>query len=260
MLTPEQSVIAAILLCLTGSVLTLLVSRSKTAAGWLAFAITAGSGALILSAVVLVLAKGPAHPAQFLTLPAVGFALRIYVDGLTSLFLLLTVVVAVPAALYSIRYMRHYEEYGVGRYYPYFLVFLAAMYGLLSTTDMMWFFFIFWQMMTLPGYALIRFEHKKPANVRAANKFLIMMQIACAATMIGAELLALTGAAATGSASLKYDFDTVSANLPGHARQQARLPRPLRSRCFWPASASRWACGRSGRSGCRMRIPPRRRR
>ena len=49
----------------------------------------------------------------------------------------------------------------MARYYPYFLLFLAAMYGLLSTTDMMWFFFIFWQMMTLPGYALIRFEHRK---------------------------------------------------------------------------------------------------
>ena len=88
------------------------------------------------------------------------------------------------------------------------------MYGLVSTTDMMWFFFIFWQMMTLPGYALIRFEHKNPANIHAANKFLLMMQIACAATMVGAELLAVTGAAASGSASLKYDFDTVSANLP----------------------------------------------
>jgi formate hydrogenlyase subunit 3/multisubunit Na+/H+ antiporter MnhD subunit len=32
--------------------------------------------------------------------------------------------------------------------------------------------------------------------------------------MIGAELLAVTGAAASGSASLKYDFATVSANLP----------------------------------------------
>ena len=41
-----------------------------------------------------------------------------------------------------------------------------------------------------------------------------MMQIACAATMVGAELLAVTGAAAQGSAHLKYDFDTVSANLP----------------------------------------------
>jgi formate hydrogenlyase subunit 3/multisubunit Na+/H+ antiporter MnhD subunit len=79
---------------------------------------------------------------------------------------------------------------------------------------MMWFFFIFWQLMTLPGYALIRFEYRKRQNVWAANKFLIMMQIACAATMIGAELLAIGGKAVSGSANLKYDFDTVSANLP----------------------------------------------
>jgi len=214
MMTPEQAVVTSILLCLGGAGLTLLVSRNKTVAGWLAFLVTVVTGALILSAVVKVLSAGPGHPEQFFTLPAFGFALRIYVDGLTAVFLLLAVVIAVPAAFYSITYMRHYREYGVARYYPYFLLFLAAMYGLLSTTDMMWFFFIFWQMMTLPGYALIRFENRKPENIRAANKYLIMMQIACVATMIGAEVVAVTGAAVSDSASLKFDFDTVSANLP----------------------------------------------
>ena len=78
------------------------------------------------------------------------------------MFLMLAALIAVPAALYSITYMRHYEQYSVARYYPNFLLFLAAMYGLLSTADMMWFFFIFWQLMTLPGYALIRFETGGP--------------------------------------------------------------------------------------------------
>ena len=41
-----------------------------------------------------------------------------------------------------------------------------------------------------------------------------MMQIACAATMVGAEVLAVTGAAVRGTVNLMYDFDTVSANLP----------------------------------------------
>jgi hydrogenase-4 component B len=213
-MTPEQSVIAAIVLCIVGAVLTLLVSRNKTAAGWVAFVFTLATAMMIVSAVAQVLASGPGHQAQFPILPQIGLVLRVYVDGLTGMFLLLTALISVPASLYSIVYMRNYEGYSVARYYPYFLLFLAAMYGLVSTTDMMWFFFIFWQMMTLPGYVLIRFEHRNAANVRAANKYLIMMQIACAATMIGAELLAVTGAAASGSASLKYDFDTVSANLP----------------------------------------------
>jgi len=193
----------------------LLASRSKVIAGWLAFLVTTGTAALVSRAAIKVLMHGPsAHPAAFWAMPKFGFALRIYLDGLTALFLILAGLIAVPAALYSILYMRHYRDYGVARYYPYFLLFLAAMYGLLSTTDMMWFFFIFWQLMTLPGYALIRFEYRKRENIWAANKYLIMMQIACAATMIGAELLAISGKAVSGSANLKYDFDTVSANLP----------------------------------------------
>jgi hydrogenase-4 component B len=215
MRTPEQAVVSAILLCLLGALLTLLSSKRRILAGWLAFATTLGTAAIIAWAAFMVLTRGPSlAPVQFWAMPQFGFALRLYVDGLTAIFLVLAATIAVPAALYSITYMDHYREYSVARYYPYFLLFLAAMYGLVTTTDMMWFFCIFWQLMTLPGYALIRFEYRKPESVRAANKFLLMMQLACAANMIGAELLAVTGAAVTGSAKLKYDFDTVSSNLP----------------------------------------------
>lgn len=216
MMNPEQAVMAAILLCVVGALVTLLFSRNKTVAGWLAFVVTTVSAVFIGKAVWSVLASGPSsHAAEFWSLGNTGFALRFYVDGLTAVFLLLTAVIAVPAFLYSISYMRHYAEYGVARFYPYFLLFLAAIYGLLSATDMMWFFFIFWQLMTLPGYALIRFEYRRPESVRAANKYLIMMQIACAAVMAGVALIAPHG-----SSGSKYEFDMVSANLPAliHAR------------------------------------------
>jgi formate hydrogenlyase subunit 3/multisubunit Na+/H+ antiporter MnhD subunit len=212
MMTPEQAVGAAILTCIGGALVALLCSRYKTLAGWASFAATAGSAALIGSAVWNVLTNGPSsHPAVFWTVPKFGFVLRMYVDGLSAVFLLLAALIALPAALYSISYMRHYSDYGVARYYPNFLLFLGAIYGLLSTTDMMWFFFLFWQLMTLPSYALIRFEYRKPENVRAANKYLIMMQIACVTAMIGTHLLVRSTSAAGG---LKYDFDTVSAALP----------------------------------------------
>jgi hydrogenase-4 component B len=222
-------VVAAILLCLGGAVLALLTSRNRVLAGWVTFAVVAGSAALVMQAAGSVLVFGAGHPAEFWVARRLGFALRLYVDGLTSLFLLLAAVIALPASFYSITYMRHYPAYGVARYYPYFLLFLAAMYGLVSTTDTMWFFFIFWQLMTLPGYALIRFEHRNPASVRAANKYLIMMQVACLATMVGAELLAVGGAATSGS--LKYDFDSLSANLPGLLRTHGGLTA-LAFACF----------------------------
>jgi len=215
MITPEQAVVTAILVCIAGAVMTLLVSRNRILAGWLAFFIISAAAGLIFYAVAEVLTTGASpKAATFLAMPMFGFALRIHVDGLTAIFLMLSALISVPASFYSINYMRHYENYNVDRYYPHFLLFLAAMYGLVSTTDMMWFFFIFWEMMTLPGYALIRFEKDNSENIRAANKFLIMMQIACVATMIGAELLAVNGPVSSGGLNLKYDFYAVSANLP----------------------------------------------
>jgi formate hydrogenlyase subunit 3/multisubunit Na+/H+ antiporter MnhD subunit len=68
-------------------------------------------------------------------------------------------------------------------------------------------------MMTLPGYALIRFEHRNPANCRAARKYLIMMQLACGLTLVGAELLTRHGDE-TVAATFKYDFAAVQAHLP----------------------------------------------
>lgn len=212
MISPEQAVMTSIIICVAGAILTFAVSRSRTAAGWLAFVVTISTAALVFYGTISALTAGPAaHPAEFFPIPAIGFAIRLHVDGLTSVFLMLAAFIAVPASFYSIVYMRLYSEYGVARYYPNFLIFLAAMYGLLSTADMMWFFFIFWQMMTIPGYALIRFEKKKRENVRAAYKFLVMMEVACIATMIGAEMLAPGGVS---TISIKYDFETVSANIP----------------------------------------------
>ncbi len=223
MMTPAHALIGSLLVCFGGALASLLIARRRTLAGWVAFAATALSSALALSAAAETLLHGPSAAATFLSVPALGFALRVHVDGLTSLFIGLIACIALPASLYSIEYMKQYPEYGVVRYYPNVLLFLAAMYGLVSTTDMMWFFFIFWQMMTLPGYALIRFEYRNPANIRAANKYLVMMQIACLLTMIGAELLA-TGSAGVGEGTgLKYDFDSISRNLPALLRDHSTL-------------------------------------
>ena len=213
-MTPEQSVLAAILICVAGAGLTLLVSRYREVTGWLAFVATSIASAFVFSAVSQVLLGGSSSSiAVSPLLPRFGLVLRITVDGLTATFLMLAAVLAVPAALYSIAYLRHYPGHGVARYYPNFLLFVAAMYGLLSITDMMWVFFLFWQLLTLPGYALIRYEHEKPENIRAANKYLIMMEVACGAIMLGARLLVAPGSA-SGTQALKYDFDHVSANLP----------------------------------------------
>jgi formate hydrogenlyase subunit 3/multisubunit Na+/H+ antiporter MnhD subunit len=50
-----------------------------------------------------------------------------------------------------------------------------------------------------------------------------MMQLACAATLIGAEILAGAGASANPGGGAKYDFETVSTNLPALLRGHPAL-------------------------------------
>lgn len=223
-MTPERLVLIAIVAAVLGSLISVPLSRWRVVAGWFAFLIVLATAALVMTAAMEVLAHGPSgKPERLLAAPRLGFSLFVSVDGLTAIFLVLAVVIAVPAALHSIAHMGRFASYGVGHYYPHLLFFVAAMYGLVSTTDMMWFLFIFWQMMTIPGYLLIRFEYRRPENVRAANRFLLMMQLGCAATMIGGEILAQAAARHASTGELKYSFDAVTAGIPMLLNEQPAL-------------------------------------
>lgn len=222
-MTPGQALLTSLIVCLAGAGVTALTAGRRRLSGWLAFGVTAIASSLALYAAGSSLGNGGVEPETFLRLPALGFALTLQVDGLSAIFIGLIASIALPATFFGIRYMDLYPDYSLRRYHPWLLVFLAAMYGLVSTTDMMWFFFIFWQMMTLPGFALIRFEHRKPENRRAAVKFLVMMQIACVATMIGAALLATNAVPAGVGAPLRYDFESISRGLPGLLEQRPML-------------------------------------
>lgn len=127
MMTPEQAVFAAILLCLAGALLTLVVSRKQSFVAWLNLVITAAGAALVLWAAAKSLLSGSPHsPVLVWTIPGAGVSLRFQVDGLAAIFLLLTALIAMLAAFYSIAYLRNYAEYGLARYYPNFLLFLPG--------------------------------------------------------------------------------------------------------------------------------------
>ncbi len=189
-MTPAYAIIYALVVCAGGAIVTLLLSKNKAVAGWLCFLATALSSFLAITAAGTVLLSGPGEAITIMELPQLGSSLRIYIDGLSAIFIGLIATIAVLSAFFSISYMEHYKDYGVARYYPYFLLFVAGMYGIVCVSDMMLFFFIFWQLMTLTSYALVRYEYKKRENVRAANKYLLMMQIACVLIMAASALLA----------------------------------------------------------------------
>lgn len=217
MVSPGSLLIISLLNCLLGAFLILVVGKNKKVSGWFAFYITCISSILALLASWKSLTAGIVMPETFLRVGKI-FALTLHVDGLSAFFIILIASIAIPIVLYSIDYMSMYDEKKAKHYYSWLLIFIGALYGLVSTTDMMWFFFIFWQLMTIPGYMLIKFESDKPENRFAALKFMIMMQIACAITMIGAEILAGTASMVPCSSlyvpELKYDFASVTHRLP----------------------------------------------
>ena len=209
-LTSTQAITYAMGICVLGALVSLFFSRNKTLAGWVAFFFTVAASSFAFLTAAFGLFRDPAPAITLWSLPSFGSALRLYVDGLSSIFILLIATVALTSSFYSIQYMKHYPEYGVARYYPNFLLFVAGMFGVVTTTDLMVFFCFFWQLMTIPSYLLIRYEYRKRENIRAANKYLFIMEIACAFVMLAAFLLSGPGPVTIGNETLmKYDFDAL---------------------------------------------------
>lgn len=209
-----SAIFAAMIILFAGSVVVLLVSSNKRLAGWFSFFIVATASCLALWASVITIIHGPCEPVVLKAFSLWGSTLRFYLDGLGAIFLSLISVVALLAALYSVEYMDHYKDYHVARYYPWLLMFIAGMYGIVTVTDTMVFFCVFWQLMTIPSFALIRFENKKPENVHAANKYLFIMEIACLCIMAGSAVLVYTGSVPERMAGLpRFDFDTLRQHI-----------------------------------------------
>lgn len=218
MMTPESAVLNSVLICVVGAVATLVVSKSKVLAGLLALLTTAVTGVLMVPAALGVLANGPANPHHPQIMAQLsGQTMRFYIDGLSAIFLLLAVGIAILASLYSIAHLQKASNRGAAGYYPWLLLFVGGMYGVLSTTDLMLFFFLFWQLMTVPSFLLVRFESDKPQNRTAAVKYLVLMEAACAAVMLGAKALAAHGGHA--EPGLAFDFDVLAEGIPALVAQ-----------------------------------------
>lgn len=196
---------------IAGAALSGLAARNRRLAGWTAAAATSAAAlfALRVAAEVLLSGQSAVVELPLVRTPDASFV-RLSVDGLSAFFLGLVAVLSVLAALYSIPYMEHHRDYGVGRYYPNLLLFVAGMYAIVVVNDLMIGFFLAWHLMTIPSFLLVRFEHRRPESVRAARRYLVMMEAACALVMFGA----LLAAPEAGPLSVRFDVDSIRDHLP----------------------------------------------
>ncbi len=155
--------------------ITPLAARQRKSAGLLNLLfVTVSSAVLFTVGFGAVFGSGPASRTV-----AVGpFHIPFLVDGLSGVFLLVIAFMAAMSALYSIRYMDHYADYGLAGYYCCYPLFILGMAGLVAVDDLGPGFTLAWQIMTLASYFLIRFERRKKENIRSAAKYLLLMEVA----------------------------------------------------------------------------------
>ena len=127
-------------------------------------------------------------PEPLLAIPSLGAKLSISVDYLSAFFLVLIGLVSFLGTLYSYRYMEIYPTESPARFYHCLLLFIVGMIGVVSVSDM-FFFFVFWEFMTLTSYFLVIYEKEDPVVLRAGLKYFIMTHIGTACMFIGAILL-----------------------------------------------------------------------
>lgn len=178
--------IATILL---GMILIGMSARSRKLCGIFGVSCVAIITGILFYVAYRVFALGPqAISNPIFSIPSLGASLSISIDHLSAIFLVLIGLISFLATLYSYRYMEIYPTQSLARFYHCLILFMTGMIGVVSVTDM-FFFFVFWEFMTLSSYFLVIYEKEDPVNLRAGLKYFIMTHIGTAAMFIGAIIL-----------------------------------------------------------------------
>lgn len=115
-------------------------------------------------------------------IPLNFLSIHLHVDSLSGIFIFILGIVGFLASLYGISYMsRFYGREHLGFYGFNYMVFLLSMYLTLVAWDLFW-FIIFWEIMSLSSQFLVSYEKEKPRAVWGGYKYFCM-------TKAGSELL-----------------------------------------------------------------------
>jgi hydrogenase-4 component B len=229
-MTPIQGYAAIILLLFIGAFITLFIGRQQKFVGYFSFGLVLVSSIVLGWVILQVYQHGPLEAREsffwvmglsefkgealcmschsssraLFSVPGLGASLVLRIDHLSALFLIIIAVVGLLASLFSVRYMEHYRRESLVGFYPPFLVFLASMIAVVGMADL-FFFFLFWEVMTLASYALVVFEREKQENLRAGFKYFLMTHAATACMFLAGIMLYVRGGS--------FSFDVLRSTL-----------------------------------------------
>ena len=185
------NLLVAFALLIISAVVAPFLATKRTLAGWFNFLMVAAASVIMLGIGYETVFGGNSLPSKLIAFGPV----KIYflLDSFAGFFAGVIGFMAIMSAFYSIAYMEHYPDYRLRSYYANFPIFIAGMFGIVTVDDLSVGFTIAWQMMTIASFLLVRFEYKKAENVRNANKYLVLMEIAWALILAGTVFISNFG-------------------------------------------------------------------
>lgn len=175
-------------LLVVGALVCLALARDRVRCGWVAVVVAAASAVLVLAVVAGTFRSGAQPETAIVGLPALGAVWTVVVDPLSAFFLAIAAAICFLSALFSVRYMTHFGDDTVGKFYPVLLLFFASVQGVLVTSDFLC-FLVFWEAMTLTSFFLITFERESATSQRAGRKYFIVTHAATLAMVAAALVL-----------------------------------------------------------------------
>ncbi len=170
-------------LLLAAAVVTPFLARKRTRAGIVNLVFVSASAALLLTVCFEAVFGHGGHAGRTISLGPV--AVPLLVDGLAAIFLAIVALMGFSSALFSIRYMERFPNRSLRGYYFCFPLFLLGMACVLVVDDLALGFTLAWQIMTIPSYFLVRFEHERPETVKTARTYLVFMEFAWLLVVLG---------------------------------------------------------------------------
>ena len=174
-----------IALCAIGGVGTSLIVQSRYRALFVAIGIMGSSVAAIVLSASVIRSNAPMNVATRGLLPPSG--IEFHLDSLGSLFVLVTAVVAIAVAVFSIGYARHHPLTRTGG------AALSLFVTSMLLVPMAWnvtTFLALWEMMALSSLVLVLSEYRRGDSVRSAGLWYAVLTQTGAA-LIGLALLLL---------------------------------------------------------------------
>lgn len=130
---------------------------------------------------------------------AIGASFHVGVDGVSAPFLPLTAFLTVVAVVQSRTAVLHRHK----AYLIAVLIFSAASTGVFTALDLA-LFFVFWELMLVPTFVLIKLWGAGPGRTHAATKYVLAMLMGSVTLLAAFVLLSVNHARVTGSLSFDY--------------------------------------------------------